>query len=62
MIKEDNCLKDLKKNRNAKKFIASQRELRANVARIIGQPGRTIQEDKEKVTQNNMLLNRQWFY
>lgn len=62
MIKEDNCLKDLKKNRNAKKFIASQTELRANVARIIGQPGRTIQEDKEKVTQNNMLLNRQWFY
>lgn len=62
MIKEDNCLKDLKKNRNAKKFIASQRELRANVARIIGQPGRTTQKDKEKVTQNNMLLNRQWFY
>lgn len=62
MIKEDNFLKDLKKNRNAKKFIASQTELRANVARIIGQPGRTIQEDKEKVTQNNMLLNRQWFY
>lgn len=61
MIKEDNCLKDLKK-RNAKKFIASQTELRANVARIIGQPGRTIQKDKEKVTQNNMLLNRQWFY
>lgn len=61
MIKEDNCLKDLKKKKR-KKFIASQTELRANVARIIGQPGRTIQEDKEKVTQNNMLLNRQWFY